>query len=175
MDFVYPLLIQIKHLSNQGGAPLWPIMVVAFIIFFLTSERLFYMVVTFPAQLEKWLDSWRARRDHHSWHAMRIREAILAETQVQLDRSMWLLKACIVACPLLGLTGTVSGMILVFDQISFTGTGNPRLMSSGIFQATIPTMAGMLTAIIGMILRHSLLRLSRHRQDRLTKALSITD
>jgi len=53
-------------------------------------------------------------------------------------------------CPLFGLLGTVTGMIHVFDVMAVTGTGNARAMASGISQATIPTMAGMVIAIAGL-------------------------
>ena len=53
-------------------------------------------------------------------------------------------------CPLLGLLGTVTGMIHVFDVMAVTGTGNARAMASGISLATIPTMAGMVIAIAGL-------------------------
>jgi biopolymer transport protein ExbB len=105
---------------------------------------------------------------------LRIRQAILASSQIELSRMLWLLKSCVVVCPLLGLTGTVAGMITVFEGLSFTGNGNPRLLSSGIFQATIPTMAGMLIGIIGMILRQQILRLTQQRQRHFAQTLLIT-
>ena len=52
--------------------------------------------------------------------------------------------------PMIGLLGTVYGMIEVFEVLSFMGTGNPRAMSSGVAKATIPTMAGMVVALSGV-------------------------
>ena len=60
--------------------------------------------------------------------------------------------------PLLGLLGTVLGMIAVFDVLALNGTGNPRGMAAGVWQATLPTMAGMVLAIPGLF---SLARLER--------------
>ncbi len=51
---------------------------------------------------------------------------------------------------MLGLLGTVVGMIHVFDVMAVTGNGNARSMASGISQATISTMAGMVIAISGL-------------------------
>jgi biopolymer transport protein ExbB len=51
---------------------------------------------------------------------------------------------------MLGLLGTVVGMIHVFDVMSVTGNGNARAMASGISKATITTMAGMVIAISGL-------------------------
>ena len=52
--------------------------------------------------------------------------------------------------PLLGLLGTVTGMIAVFDVMAHKGLGNPRLMASGVSQATLPTMVGMVMALVGL-------------------------
>ena len=60
------------------------------------------------------------------------------------------LNALIKMFPLLGLLGTVSGMIQVFDVVAVHGTGNPRLLASGISLATIPTMAGLVCALSGL-------------------------
>ncbi len=50
-------------------------------------------------------------------------------------------------CPMLGLLGTVTGMISVFDVMATQGSSQPRLMASGISLATLPTMAGMVAAL----------------------------
>ena len=52
--------------------------------------------------------------------------------------------------PLLGLLGTVVGMIQVFNIMAVAGTSNARLMSAGVSAATIPTMAGMVAALSGV-------------------------
>jgi biopolymer transport protein ExbB len=55
-------------------------------------------------------------------------------------------------CQLLGLMGTVTGMIDVFDVMAISGSGNARSMASGVSKATIPTMAGMVGALSGVFL-----------------------
>ena len=59
-------------------------------------------------------------------------------------------------CPMIGLLGTVYGMIEVFEVLSFLGTGNPRAMSSGVAKATIPTMASMVITIFSLYFRQDL-------------------
>ena len=70
-------------------------------------------------------------------------------------------KSLVVAAvgPLLGLLGTVSGMVEVFDVMAIAGSGNPRAMASGVYHAIIPTMTGMVAALSGMYFSA---RLSRH-------------
>ncbi len=54
--------------------------------------------------------------------------------------------------PLLGLLGTVTGMIQVFNVMAVVGTSNARLMAGGVSAATIPTMAGLVAALSGLYL-----------------------
>ena len=57
----------------------------------------------------------------------------------------------IALCPLFGLLGTVTGMIEVFSVLSITGGGQARSMADGISKATIPTMAGMVASLSGVV------------------------
>jgi biopolymer transport protein ExbB len=76
------------------------------------------------------------------------------------------------SAPLLGLLGTVSGMITTFDVISMFGTGNARAMASGISEALISTQAGLVVAIPGLVLGSLLSRRADNLKERL-RAFSI--
>ncbi|MFQ5642711.1 MAG: MotA/TolQ/ExbB proton channel family protein [Thiogranum sp.] len=82
-------------------------------------------------------------------------EAILRETP-DLQRGLGLIKLLAAVAPLLGLLGTVTGMILTFQSISLFGTGDPRLMAGGISQALVTTVMGLVTAI-PLLFFHTLL------------------
>jgi len=82
-----------------------------------------------------------------------MESALLAEA-THLERSLSLLGALAGVAPLLGLLGTVSGMIATFDTISAVGTGNPRLLSGGISEALITTQLGLMVAI-PLLLAHA--------------------
>ncbi len=82
-----------------------------------------------------------------------MESALLAEAP-HLERSLSLLGALAGVAPLLGLLGTVSGMIATFDTISSVGTGNPRLLSGGISEALITTQLGLMVAI-PLLLAHA--------------------
>ncbi|MGI9229532.1 MAG: MotA/TolQ/ExbB proton channel family protein, partial [Gammaproteobacteria bacterium] len=77
---------------------------------------------------------------------MKMGEAVLREAPA-LIRFNTLLKVIAVAAPLLGLLGTVTGMILTFQAITLFGTGDPKLMAGGISQALVTTMLGLCVAI----------------------------
>jgi biopolymer transport protein ExbB len=76
----------------------------------------------------------------------RLDEAILKEVPA-LERGRHLIKLLAAVAPLLGLLGTVTGMIATFQSISLFGTGDPKLMASGISQALVTTMLGLSVAI----------------------------
>jgi biopolymer transport protein ExbB len=63
-----------------------------------------------------------------------------------------MIQTLVALCPLLGLMGTVTGMITVFQVMAASGSGNVRAMAAGVSQATIPTMAGMVGALSGVLL-----------------------
>ena len=92
-----------------------------------------------------------------------MESALLAEAP-KLERSLSLLGALAGVAPLLGLLGTVSGMIATFDTISVAGTGNPRLLSGGISEALITTELGLVMAI-PLLLAHAWLSRWAERRE----------
>tara|TARA_R110001599_G_scaffold113681_1_gene279002 strand:+ start:2692 stop:3252 length:561 start_codon:yes stop_codon:yes gene_type:complete len=172
MTYFHEQMSSINHFLAQGSYALWAILLISLVILVLFFERWLFLKFIFPKQVIQWQQAWEVRQDKQSWSAQRIRDACLAQGSSVLNQYKWLLKVAIAVCPLLGLMGTVSGMIFVFDELAFFGTGNPRIMSAGIFKATIPTMAGMLVAIIGLILQNIIKRLSRQKHHLLVQNLA---
>jgi biopolymer transport protein ExbB len=82
---------------------------------------------------------------------LKLGEAVLKETP-KLNRFNMILKVIAVVAPLLGLLGTVTGMIITFQAITLFGTGDPKLMAGGISQALITTVLGLCVAIPTVLL-----------------------
>ena len=80
----------------------------------------------------------------------KIDEAILKEVP-QLERGLAIIKILAVISPLLGLLGTVTGMIETFQSITLFGTGDPKLMAGGISQALVTTMLGLIELLFQRI------------------------
>jgi biopolymer transport protein ExbB len=97
---------------------------------------------------------------------LKLEETILKETP-KFNRLTMLLKIISVVAPLLGLLGTVTGMIITFQAISLFGTGDPKLMANGISQALVTTALGLMVAIPTVLL-HTLVA---GRGKRLTQIL----
>lgn len=85
---------------------------------------------------------------------LKLSEAILRETP-KINRLLMFLKIIAVVAPLLGLLGTVTGMIITFQAITLFGTGDPKLMAGGISQALVTTVLGLCVAI-PTVLMHTL-------------------
>ena len=77
---------------------------------------------------------------------LKLAEAIMAE-RPDIERYIGIVKIISVVAPLAGLLGTVTGMIVTFQQITLYGTGDPKLMAGGISQALVTTVLGLLVAI----------------------------
>lgn len=153
MDIQYALigvLESVRDFMEAGGPVLWIILVTAFLMWILIIERYWFIRLTYPSLVKVAGKNWDDRKDHHTWYAHRIREELISRISVQLHRGLIMLNTLVALCPLMGLLGTVFGMVQVFDVMAITGSGNARLMASGISMATIPTMAGMVVALSGL-------------------------
>ncbi|MGH0035065.1 MAG: MotA/TolQ/ExbB proton channel family protein [Myxococcota bacterium] len=156
----------VQSFVETGGDVLVGIAFVTFAMWTLILERLWYFARAARVDAERAIEAWRARPDHSSWYARQIRRMTISELSADLHHSIPMIKALVAICPLLGLLGTVTGMIEVFDVMAIAGSGNPRAMASGVSKATIPTMAGMVAALSGLLLSVRLERVARAETER---------
>lgn len=161
----------VRDFIATGGDVLYLVFIALLIMWIVLIERYWYLLGVFPKDRKRIIEQWDARKDTTSWYAHKIREAWVSEVSVKLNARMLLLKTMIVICPMIGLLGTVTGMIAVFEIMAVQGTGNPRLMAGGISMATIPTMAGMVAALSGMFFVSRLDARIRREQDSLLDSL----
>jgi biopolymer transport protein ExbB len=92
---------------------------------------------------------------------LRVSEAVLREVP-KLERFQSFLRLAVAAGPLLGLVGTVIGMIITFQSITESGSSDPRLMANGIGQAMIATVLGLGIAVPLLFVNAGLASMSRH-------------
>lgn len=153
MDLFLYLVDSLKDFFESGGQVLWFILVVAVVLWTLIIERYWYIYFTYPSYARSLQERWGKRQDKHSWYARQIRKAWVSEVSGRLKKSLPYIAVLVGICPLLGLLGTVTGMIHVFDVMAVSGTGNARAMASGVSFATIPTMAGLVVALSALYFR----------------------
>lgn len=156
---------------DRGGPVLYAILVVCLMLWTLILERLWFFYRTMPSRSQGYAQDWLGRVDRKSWAAHQIRSYMIS--QFKLETQTWLsfITLLIAICPLMGLLGTVTGMISVFDVLAVTGTGNARAMAAGISKATLPTMAGLLIALTGLYFKTRFQRLAQQGQQKLADTL----
>jgi biopolymer transport protein ExbB len=162
----------VRAFIERGGDVLIMIALVTFLMWTLMLERFWYFKVIQPREARRVEEAWRARSDHESWFANQVRRLLVSEMRLNLNHSVDSIKTLVALCPLLGLLGTVTGMIEVFDVMAIAGSGNTRAMASGVSKATIPTMAGMVAALSGLILSVQIERFANNETARVADHLT---
>lgn len=163
----------ILKLLGAGGEILWVILLATIIMWTLILERYAFFIFMYPKMHQHLLEKWQQRQDRNSWTARKIREYVVAETNGMLTRHLLPIRTLTTLLPLLGLLGTVTGMIQVFDVLAVFGTGNARGLAQGISQALITTMAGLTTALSGLYFSALLDRRAEYETRRLAHKMRL--
>ncbi|TVP43277.1 MAG: MotA/TolQ/ExbB proton channel family protein [Halomonas sp.] len=175
-----PLWLEpVERLVEAGGAVLVVLAVVAVLVFAMAMERWWYYRITWRIARRQLLHRWAARSDHRSWSARTLRQVWAEALVAKLRKPLPWLKLLVALCPLLGLLGTVTGMISVFDSLSLSETHQARAMADGVARATLPTLTGMAIAVVGLLfisrLEHVIRREDQRLHDRLARAVEESD
>jgi len=142
----------IRDFLELGGPVLRVIAVVILVMWILILERLIFYRTALRSMMKNAFAQWEARAERKSWHAHQVRLGIISEVRMAANQGLPMIQTLVALCPLLGLLGTVTGMITVFQVMASSGTGNARSMAAGVSMATVPTMAGMVGALSGVFL-----------------------
>ncbi len=137
-------------LFEQGGVTLWAILFASILLWILIFERYWSHWQQLPRFQRELADEWQKGKTPGRVQSFRRVQALVDDFRAEANRNLPALNALTTILPLLGLLGTVSGMIKVFDVITVFGTGNTRGMASGISEALVTTMAGLFTALSGL-------------------------
>jgi len=162
----------VRDFIERGGNVLLVIAAVTAMMWTLIIERFWYFRTAHRAEVRRIQKIWESRADHSSWHAKQIRRVLISQLQLHLNWGLGLIGTLVALCPMLGLLGTVTGMIEVFDVMA-TGSGNTRGMAAGVSKATLPTMAGMVAALSGMLFRIQLDRFASEEAERVADQLEV--
>lgn len=173
MDLFVQAYESIMAFMERGGDVLYLILLVTFLMWILIIERLWYFRAIFKKDKEEVQRVWEARKERKSWYAHKIRGALISQVSQNLSQNVGMIKTLVALCPLVGLLGTVTGMIEVFEVMALMGSGNARAMAAGVSKATIPTMSGMVAALSGVFLSTYLERKVRRERDTLEDSLTM--
>ncbi len=140
----------VARFMDMGGNVLWLIAILLFVMWALIFERAWYFYSGWKKDAAEAINQWESRSERKSWAAHQVRRKLISEADLQINTYLPVIKTLVALCPLLGLLGTVTGMIEVFNIMAVTGGGDAKSMAGGVSRATIPTMAGMVAALSGV-------------------------
>lgn len=166
---------QTRDFLETGGPVMVLIVLVTMLMWILIFERVFYFRIGHRQLVSQVMNHWRQRAERSSWNARTIRDAMVSRVALAVEANLPLIKTLVALCPLLGLLGTVTGMVEVFEVMAFSGSGNPRSMAAGVSKATIPTMAGMVAALSGVLAATFLSRFATREVEHLRAEMSTED
>ncbi|HEY1077436.1 MAG TPA: MotA/TolQ/ExbB proton channel family protein [Fontimonas sp.] len=140
----------VGQLVTAGGPFVIWILIAGILMWTLIFERLWFFRRNLPPMVEGLMSDWQRRGDHRSWASHQIRKTHISRLNSAMADNMPVLKVLIPMCPLLGLIGTVHGMLEVFDSMAILGSADARTMASGVSKAMNCTMTGLAVSITGM-------------------------
>ena len=147
----------LEELFVRGGPVLYLLFLLSGLIFYLLVDK--YVFIFFKSKnfLISSVDDFSNEYSPNNTDYRFIQNTLISSVKREANKNIKILDGFIGMCPMIGLLGTVYGMIEVFEVLSFLGTGNPRAMSSGVAMATIPTMSGMVITVFGLYFRQDLI------------------
>jgi len=157
---------------DKGGDVLWLIAILVFVMWTLIFERLWYFTFTWRKEVFEVIQAWESRSERKSWNAKQVRQRLLSQSREAINANLSVITTLVALCPLLGLLGTVTGMIEVFNVMAVTGGGDAKSMAGGVERSTIPTMAGMVAALSGLFANTYISRMAAREQEYLQDNLT---
>lgn len=177
VEVIHNLYLQIEDYLHTGGVVMLPLVLVSLVMWLLIMDRMFFFRRLHHKNMS-FQTAWDHVRTNHMPDPKQFGGAIsllvarfimarsgeqgldrhiLDETVLRINRSLTDYLAMIgvlaAVAPLLGLLGTVTGMITTFDVLAVFGTGNAKAMAGGISEALITTQTGLLVAIPGLYMK----------------------
>ncbi|MGQ0618884.1 MAG: MotA/TolQ/ExbB proton channel family protein [Panacagrimonas sp.] len=148
---IYTLIaVTLRDIVDAGGPVVYGILLACFILWALIFERMIFFRFLLPRQARELLEQWHRRPDKHIWRSRKIREAMISRLNAEMNANMPMLRVLVPMSPLLGLLGTIVGMLEVFDSMAARGSTDARTLASGVSQAMVCTMAGLMVSITGL-------------------------
>ena len=156
MDFLIWAEQRLEGLMAEGGPVMWPLVGVSAFLWTVLLERFWFHYRQFP-------DEFSRLPSGEGSDAERIRSQV--HLQLQIRRNMHLIRTLTGILPMLGLLGTVTGIVQTFDLIRLFGSADAKIIAQGVSQALITTLSGLVMGLCGIGLGHLLtLRISQEEQ-----------
>ena len=165
---------ELQAFLERGGDVLPWLLLVTFLMWAFILERFFYFLFAHKVIADEAVSEWQSRSDRKSTYAHWVKDKLVSEVRQSAEININITKALVALAPLLGLLGTVTGMIQVFEIMAITGGSDAKAMSAGVSQATIPTMAGMVASLSGIIFSSGLDKRAERAVQKVADRLEIS-
>jgi len=162
---------ELIHFFDRGGSVLYIVFFIAFFLWGLLIDRFIVLYFSFKTYRQDVLQTIK-ENNFDSRFKDEIQTYIVDDMRLKLSDGLDFIKTLIIVCPLVGLLGTVTGMIEVFDVMAIIGNGDVKSMADGVSMATIPTMAGMVIALSGILFEKKLETSINYKIDKLDLEIS---
>ncbi len=156
---------------HKGGFVLYIVFAIAIFLWTLLIERYIYINFGYKKYRNRIFEEAKQISSTNKFKD-EIKKYFVEESNFKLKSGLDFIKTFIIVCPLVGLLGTVTGMIEVFDVMAINGSNNVKSMASGVSMATIPTMAGMIVALSGILFEKRLELSIKYKKQKLELELS---
>ncbi len=140
-------LTAMRHLG--GPVVVW-IFGACVLLFTIVLERIWYFKMVLPHDVAASLADWKKRGNKMSWASRQIRAAMISRLNAGMSSKLLMLRVLVPMAPLLGLVGTVLGMLAVFDSMAALGSADARSMATGVSEAMVCTLTGLAVSISGL-------------------------
>ena len=141
-------------LIDDGGTFVWLIFLNGALLWMLIAERFWFYQRRLPQMADELHAKWVARVDHNTWTSRQIRRGMISSLNGAMTAGLPILNMLVPLAPLLGLIGTVSGMLEVFDSMALRGSADARTMASGVSHAMVCTLTGLAVSISGLYFQY---------------------
>jgi biopolymer transport protein ExbB len=168
----FSFYVAVDTLVGEGGPFVFGIFMTGVVMWAIILERYVFYFSVLPRLVRKATETWKSRSDHTSWCARQIRQKLISQVNSAATASFPIMQVLVPLSPLLGLVGTVSGMLEVFDSMAIRGSADARTMASGVSTAMICTMTGLAVSISGLYPVHYFRTRARRETELLSDKLS---
>jgi biopolymer transport protein ExbB len=164
-EFITAPIATLQEMRHLGGPVVIWIFIACVIMWAIVLERIWHFRKVLPLESAKLIAVWKQRVNKRTWASRQIRAAMISRLNAGMNRNQQMLRVLVPMCPLLGLVGTVSGMLSVFDSMAALGSADARSMATGVSEAMICTLTGLAVSISGLYPVYYFKRKARHETE----------
>jgi biopolymer transport protein ExbB len=173
-EFLEVPIDAVINMRRLGGPVVVWIFVACVLMWTIVIERFWYFTKVHPVETERQVKLWREREQRSNWSSRAIRAAVISRLNAGLTRNLQVLRVLVPMCPLLGLIGTVAGMLTVFDSMAALGSADARSMATGVSEAMVCTLTGLAVSITGLYPVYYFRTRARRETERLSERFVVS-